>query len=253
MARQDVGWGIEGDSFQALGMLSRYGLPSWFQVGDRDLATHIFRSGALRRGETLSAVTAAISRRLEVRARVLPMTDDPVATRLRSRGEWLDFQEYFVQRRHRDPVDEIRYEGIEAARPTEAVLEAVREAEALLLVNSNPVLSILPILALSRMREAVQESRARRVAISPIVGRQAVSGPAGDLMTLIGQPSSAAGVAAAYHGLIDGIVIDARDEDQVPEIEALGLEVLCTDAIMRNLADRERLAAQALDFARGLP
>jgi LPPG:FO 2-phospho-L-lactate transferase len=252
MARQDVGWGIEGDTFHALDTLARYGAPSWFQVGDRDLATHVFRSEALRRGETLTDVTKAIVRSLRVRAEVLPMTDAPVATRLRTRDEWLDFQEYFVRRRHRDAVDEVRYDGIETAQPTGAVVKAIASAELLVLVNSNPVLSILPILSLPGVRKAVLESRAARVAVSPIVGRHAVTGPAGDLMRLIGCASSATGVAEAYRGLIDGIIIDRRDADQVPEIEALGVEVLCTDTIMSDLADRERLAGQALDFARSL-
>jgi LPPG:FO 2-phospho-L-lactate transferase len=197
-------------------------------------------------------VTSAIVRRLDIRAQVLPMTDAPVATRLRTAGEWLDFQDYFVRRRHRDAVDAVRYEGITAAQPTQAALKAIASAEVLVLVNSNPVLSILPILSLPGMREAVQNSPTLCVAVSPIVGGQAVTGPAGDLMRLIGCASSAVGVAGAYLGLIDGIVIDRRDEDQVPEIEALGVKVLCTDTIMGSLADRERLAGETLDFARGL-
>lgn len=252
LAAPETGWGIAGDSRQALDMLQRYGAPTWFQVGDRDLATDIYRTHALREGQTLSQVTAHLARSLDVHAAILPMTDDPVATRLLVDGQWLDFQDYFVRRRHRDPVAAVRYDGIEQARPAPQVLTALAAAEVIVLVNSNPLLSILPIISLPGIRPALTAATAARVAVSPIVGTDAVSGPAGQLMRLLELPVSATGVAAAYRGLIDGLVIDRQDAAQTGAIEALGIAVYCTDTVMRDLTDRERLAAQTLDFARSL-
>jgi LPPG:FO 2-phospho-L-lactate transferase len=233
-------------------MLERYGLPAWFQVGDRDLATDIVRTEALRRGESLTAITARIAEALDVSAWILPMTDAPVSTKLLVHGEWIHFQEYFVRRRHVDPVEAVRYEGIEACSAGDAVLQALQAAEIVVLVNSNPVLSIIPILAVPGINEALIASSAPKVAVSPIVGMDAVSGPAGDLMRLIGQPATALGVARAYLGLIDGIVIDRSDEALAGPISNLGMRVLGADIIMRSVEDRERLAAETLSFARGL-
>lgn len=252
LAPPERGWGIDGDTFAALDMLRRYGAPAWFGVGDRDFATHIVRTAALRSGSGLTAVTAEIAARLDVRARILPMTDDQVATKLLVGGEWLDFQEYFVHRGHRDDVEAIRYEGSNAAAATSQVVEALENAEAIVLVNSNPALSILPMLATPGINDVLTAVSVPRVAVSPIVGSEAVSGPAGRLMHLLGYQSTACGVAEAYAGCIDGIVIDRADREQVPAIEALGLEVYCTDTIMRTLPDRERLAAETISFARGL-
>jgi LPPG:FO 2-phospho-L-lactate transferase len=252
LARTDVGWGIEGDTFRALEMLSRYGVPQWFQVGDLDLATHVFRTGRLGRGESLTEVTRHLVKSLGVRAAVLPMTDDRVATRLLVGGDWIDFQDYFVRLRHAEPVDAVRYDGIEQAAATDRVRAAIGNAEAIVLVNSNPVLSILPILEVPGINDLIATSAALRIAVSPIVGKVAVTGPAGDLMRLIGQPASATGVANAYLGVIDGIVIDDQDADQAAAIESLGLRVLRANTIMRDTADRERLAAETLAFARAL-
>lgn len=252
IAGQAMGWGVEGDTRGALDMMGRYGAPTWFQIGDRDLATHVFRTEALQSGRRLTEVTAAVAASLGVRGAVLPMTDDPVATRLLVDGRWLHFQEYFVQRRHRDPVAAVRYEGIEEARPTGEVIEALRAAEAVIFVNSNPVLSIYPILSLPGVRDLLSGASAPCVAVSPIVGQDAVSGPAGRLMRLIGCPSSATGVARAYAGLIHGLVIDRQDAEQVPAVEALGLRTLVTETIMRTEDDRKRLAAETVSFARSL-
>ncbi|MBV9280869.1 MAG: 2-phospho-L-lactate transferase [Chloroflexi bacterium] len=252
IARRDVGWGIEGDTFGALEMLDRYGAPTWFQVGDRDLATHLYRTGGLRGGRRLTEVTQDIARHLGVRATLLPMTDGRVSTRLLVAGEWLEFQDYFVRRGHRDRVEGVRLDGVEQALPTAEVLDAIASAEVVVLVNSNPVLSILPILALPQMRDALRRSSAARVAVSPFVGSAAFSGPAGELMGLIGCAARARDLAEVYRDVVDGVVIDSADSDQVPAIEALGVRALCTDIRMRDDADRERLAAEALAFARGV-
>jgi LPPG:FO 2-phospho-L-lactate transferase len=246
------GWGIRGDSFSSLAMMGQFGAADWFRIGDGDLATDVFRTMCLRGGDTLSNVAAHIASSLGVRARILPMTDARVATQVRTGQEWIDFQEYFVHRGHGVPVDEIRYVGVERAAATPAVLQALSAADVIVLANSNPVLSILPVLSVGGVRSALRETTARRVAVSPMLGTGSIAGPAGDLMHTIGQPPTSLGVARAYHGLIDGIVIAREDADQAPEIEALGIRVLCTDTIMRDDADKERLAGDTVAFAMGL-
>jgi LPPG:FO 2-phospho-L-lactate transferase len=246
------GWGIGGDTFAALEMLGRYGEDTWFQIGDRDFATHLTRSAALRRGERLTDITARLVTQLGIRARILPSTDDALSTRLLVAGAWVEFQDYFVRRRHSDAVDEVRYDGIDSAQLSSEVETALSEADVIILVNSNPVLSILPILGIGPLNDLVAGSAAPRVAVSPIVGISAVTGPAGDLMSVIGYPSTSTGVAQAYLGAIDGIVIDRADEDQTDAIEALGPRVLVTNTIMQTVADRERLAVETVDFARSL-
>jgi LPPG:FO 2-phospho-L-lactate transferase len=253
MVNPTFGWGIEGDTFNALEMLARYGAPDWFRVGDRDLATDVIRTQRLRDGQRLTEVTAGVASSLGVRARILPMTDDPITTRLLVADEWIHFQDYFVRRGHRDPVEVVRYEGIENARVTPEVTEAIAQSEVIVIVNSNPVLSILPILETPGVRDLLDRSPAPTVAVSPIVGSDAVSGPAGQLMRLIGRPASATGVAAAYRDVIHGMVIDRADAEQAAAIEDLRMRVLCTDTIMQSSTDRERLASEVVDFARVLP
>lgn len=252
LSREDVGWGIEGDTFQALDMLAQYGMPTWFAVGDRDLATDVFRTQGLRSGQSLTHVTATMSAQLGVSARLLPMTDDRIATRLSVNGEWLDFQDYFVRRRHNVPVDAFRYDGVDSARPTPVVLQALESADAIVVVNSNPILSIMPFLSLPGVRQAIAAAPSPCVAVSPIVDTGAVSGPAADLMRLVDQPPTSTGVAHLYRGVADGIVIHEQDRDQVPAIEALGMRVLCVNTIMRTVEDRDRLAHSVLAFARDL-
>jgi LPPG:FO 2-phospho-L-lactate transferase len=180
------------------------------------------------------------------------MTDLRVATRLLAGDEWIDFQEYFVHRRHRVPVDEVRYDGVENAPATPQVLASLGDAEIILLANSNPVLSILPVLAVPNIRAALAAASVPRVAVSPMLGSGSVSGPAGDLMRTIGRPPTSLGVARTYAGLIDGIVIASQDEDQSAAIEQMGIRVLCTDTVMRDDADKDRLARETVAFARSL-
>jgi LPPG:FO 2-phospho-L-lactate transferase len=246
------GWGIEGDTFEALETLRRYGASAWFQVGDRDLATHLFRSDKLRLGTNLTDLTRHIAEQLDVHAGILPMTNDAVSTRLLVGTEWVEFQDYFVRRRHRDVVSAIRYDGIESAVCTTEVRDTLQESEVIVLVNSNPALSIVPILSTPGVNDLLVAVSAPRVAVSPIVGTDAVSGPAGRLMRVLGHPSSATGVAAAYAGCIDGIVIDQADANQGADIEALGIAVYCTRTVMETLDDRDRLATETVSFARSL-
>lgn len=252
LSRQDVGWGIEGDTFAALDMLRRYGADTWFQIGDRDLATDLLRTAGLRAGRRLTEITSQLAACLDIRARILPATDARIATRLQVGGEWVEFQDYFVRRRHSEPVETLRYEGIESASATPEVVDALSGADIIVIVNSNPALSILPILAVPGINDLVAGSGVPRVAVSPIVGTAAVTGPAGDLMSVFGYPSTPLGVAQTYLGVIDGIVIDTQDEDRAGVIEELGVRVLVTNTIMRSLEDRERLALETIEFARSL-
>jgi LPPG:FO 2-phospho-L-lactate transferase len=246
------GWGIGGDTFAALQMLEQYGEDTWFQLGDRDLATNVLRTTALRASARLTDVTRRMAASLGIHAQILPSTDDRLSTRLRVGDDWVEFQEYFVRRRHSDPVNAVQYQGIEAAATSPEVEAAIAGADVIVMVNSNPVLSILPIIGIGPINDLVAGSVAPRVAVSPIIGDAAVTGPAGDLMSVIGYPSTATGVAQAYLGAIDGIVIDESDAAQRDAIEAMGPRVLVTQTIMRTLEDRERLAVETIEFARSL-
>jgi LPPG:FO 2-phospho-L-lactate transferase len=251
VSNPETGWGIEGESFAALGMLARYGEDTWFKLGDRDLATHVLRTARLGAGQALTRITADLSRALGVRSEILPMCDEPVATVLETPEGKLEFQEYFVRRGQRDEVLGIELRGIEVARPTRVVLEALAAADLVVLCPSNPVVSVGPILAVPGMREAIEASRAPRVGVSPIIGGRALKGPADRMLDSLGHEVSAAGVARIYAGLLDGMVVDTADEGQSDEIEALGMRVLATDAVMRDAPDRERLAREILEFGAG--
>jgi LPPG:FO 2-phospho-L-lactate transferase len=248
LANPETGWGVAGETFGALGMLARYGEDTWFKLGDRDLATHLLRTFRLRAGERLTRITADLSGALGVRSEILPMCDEPVATVLDTPDGPLEFQEYFVRRRQRDEVLAIALRGIDAARMTEPALDALGTADLVVFCPSNPVVSIGPILAVPGMRRALAASRAPKIAVSPIVGGRALKGPADRMLASLGHEVSAAGVARIYEGLIEGMVLDRVDEGERYEIEALGMRVLATDAIMRDAYDRTRLAREVLGF-----
>ena len=252
IANPDTGWGLAGESFETLNMLGRYGEDTWFKLGDRDLATHILRTARLRSGDTLTDVTAALSEALDIESAVLPMTDDPVSTVLETPEGRLEFQEYFVRRGQKDEVLGVEFRGIEEARPTEAVLATIFEADAVVVCPSNPVVSVGPILTVPGMREALASSRAPKVAVSPIVGGRALKGPADKMLLSLGHEVSAAGVAAMYSGLVDGMVVDSVDEQQRAGIEEVGMRVLVTDAVMRDGRDRARLARETMEFGAGM-
>jgi len=252
ISNHETGWGVEDESFAALGMLARYGEDTWFKLGDRDLATHVLRTSRLRAGEPLTRITADLSGTLGVRSAILPMCDESVATVLYTPEGPLEFQEYFVRRGQRDEVLGIELRGIEDARPTQAVMGELDAADLVVLCPSNPVVSIGPILALPGMSEALGASRAPRVAVSPIVGGRALKGPADRMLASMGHEVSAAGVARMYQGLVEGMVIDGVDEEERSGIEALGMRVLATGAIMRDAPDRTRLAREVLEFGAGL-
>ena len=249
---RDRGWGRRGDTFRATEELRRFDPEAaWFNLGDLDLATHLFRTRLLREGRPLSEVATRVSARFGVRARVLPMTDDPVTTVVTVRAgdavERLHFQEYWVRRGARDEVLGIDYEGAPRARPGPGVLEAIEGAEAVVICPSNPVASIGPILAVPGIREAVAARRGRVVGISPIVGGAPLAGMADRLMPAAGLEVSAVGAARAYEGLLAGWVIDRVDRDLAPKIEELlGIRVAVLDTVMRDDASAEAVARAAL-------
>jgi LPPG:FO 2-phospho-L-lactate transferase len=243
------GWGVAGDSHHALDAIARYGREPWFILGDRDLATHVLRGERLRQGAALSIVTAELSAALGVPSRIVPMSDDPVATIVVTPQGRLAFQDYFVGRRQSDDVLGVEFAGIDGAYGNAAALTAIAAADAIVIAPSNPIVSIGPIVATPGVGEALAASEAPVVAVSPIVGGQAVKGPAAKMLATMGHEVSAFGVARLYDGLIDGMVIDAVDGDLTPAIEALGVAVLVTQTVMGDTDDRLRLADEVLDFA----
>ncbi len=253
VANPETGWGLRDETWSAHGMLARYGAPTWFRLGDRDLATQLVRTRRFRDGATPTDVTGELAQALGVRARILPMSDRPVRTHVRTHGGWLEFQEWFVARGHADDVLEVRFDGVEDARPTERVLTSIAAADAILVAPSNPFVSIGTILALPGMVAALLAAAAPVVAVSPIVAGAALKGPADRMFETLGGESSALGVArhyaGAFPGLVDGLVIDGADRDQAAAIGQLGIRTLVTSAIMRDEDDRVRLAGEVLGFA----
>jgi len=236
------GWGLTGETFRCLEAMGDLGAQTWFNLGDRDLATHLHRTRALREGLPLSAVMAELCGRLGVAARVLPMSDEPVRTRVRTPDGWLSFQEYFVREKAQVQVLDVEYAGASQARPAPGVLEAICEAEVVVVCPSNPVTSVGPVLAVPGITDALTGARARVVAVSPIVGGAAVSGPAGALMRARGLSVSAVGVAAAYAPWLGTLVIDRSDTGRVVELARLGVEAVLADIVM---TDRDREIALA--------
>jgi len=236
------GWGLRGDTFTALEMLGRLGAPTWFRLGDGDLATHVERTRRLRSGESLTDATAAMATALGLAVRVLPATDDRLRTIVETDDGPIDFQTYFVARRQEPDVRGLRFDGADAARPTQAVSDAIREAELIVIGPSNPLVSIGPILAIPGIREAIAESPAPVVAVSPIVAGRALKGPADKMLVSLGHESSALGVAKLYRGIADRFVLDEADAGQAAAVEELGLDADVLPTVMRTDADRAALA-----------
>jgi len=247
---QERGWGVKGDTFYCLQAMANLGQPTWFNVGDRDLAVHILRSRLLAEGKTLSEVTAEVAVRLGVRARVLPMSDARVETRILTPAGELSFEEYFVQRWYQDPVESVRFAGASEAKPAPGVIEAIRSSELVLLAPSNPVTSIGSILAVPGIREALRECRARTGAVSPIIGKAAVTGPAGTLMAAQGLEVSIGGIAQCYRDFLDVLVVDSRDSASAQKLSETGIRVYCAPIIMRRNDDKVALAKCTIDACR---
>jgi LPPG:FO 2-phospho-L-lactate transferase len=243
------GWGVRDDTFNALDMLEKLGRERWFLLGDRDLAVHIHRTELLRQGLTPSEVTDDLRRRLGLEVRVLPMTDQPVRTTIRTPDGWLPFQEYFVKRRQQDDVLEIRYDGAEEAMPAPGLLDAIHAAAVVLISPSNPLVSVGTILALPGVRDALRTTDATIVGVSPIVGGATIKGPADRMMRGLGMEVSAVGVARAYADFLDVLVIDQQDADLAAGVEAEGVRAVVTDTIMRSLDVKGALAQVTLEQA----
>ena len=237
------GWGLRDDTFHAMDQLRELGVDVWFNLGDRDLAIGLRRAERLRSGATLTTAIDELRTALGVGARVLPMADAPVRTRVLARGRWVDFQDFMIRERGEGPVDGVEYEGVEAASPPAAALEAIAAARAIVVGPSNPVISIRPILAVPGLAAALRQASAPVVGVSPVVGGAIVKGPTEPFMAWLGRPLSAAGVVAAYGGVLDGIVADEPVD---------GLPHLVTDTLMADADARRRVAEETLRFAESL-
>ncbi|HEV7809107.1 MAG TPA: 2-phospho-L-lactate transferase, partial [Candidatus Limnocylindrales bacterium] len=254
LENQEFGWGLAGDTWAAMGALERYGEEGWFRLGDQDLATHIVRTARLRDGERLTTVCRALQQRLGVRAAILPMSDEPVRTEVRTDDGWLAFQDYFVRLRQAPDVHEVRFAGIEAAGPTPEVVSAIDGASLIVIAPSNPIVSVGPILAVPGLRDrigAARERGTRVVAVSGIIGGKALKGPADRMLTSLGEEPTALGVARRYGSLIDTFFLDTVDAELAPAVEALGVRAVVADTIMTDEASRARLAGALLAAVRG--
>lgn len=243
------GWGIRDDTFATMQQLTRYGNDDWFMLGDRDLATHIHRTNLLRQGKTLSEVTDNLRRYFGLGMRILPMSDQSVQTHIQTPVGLLHFQEYMVKRRCADVVLDVTFVGASEAKPAPGVLDAIREAEAILLAPSNPIVSIGSILAVPGIHDALHEASGAVVAVSPIVSGAPIKGPADKLMQGLGMEVSAVGVARCYRDFLDVMVIDEQDARLLIAIEELGIPAVATNTIMRDIAAKAALARIMLDAA----
>ena len=244
-----TGWGVAGDTFQALAMLGRYGNPTWFNLGDKDLATHIKRTQLLNEGYTLSDVTRELCSLLGIRHPMAPMTNDPLRTVIDTDEGELPFQVYFVQRRCEPKAKRIRFDDQGGAAPSPGFQAALESANALVFAPSNPFLSVAPILAVQGIRQAIGQFTGARIAVSPIVGGEALRGPAAKLLEEMGHDVSCVGVARQYAGLCDVFVIDEVDEAHAPAIEDMGMRVETVQTVMETDWDKTRLAMRILDIA----
>lgn len=246
---EERGWGYRGDTCRWLAAVGRFGHETWFTIGDRDLATHIHRTRLLREGWTLSRVTADIARAFGVRARLLPMSDQRVRTKVVTEKGDLSFQEYLVREKAAPAVTGVRFEGTAAAKPAPGVLEALADAEAIVIAPSNPIGSIGPILAIPGLRRAIDDARAAVVAISPIIGGRQLQPPAIEMMTGLRLDPTAAGVAFLYADLLKALVIDREDLDLAGKIQETGVTPVVADTLMTDAAKKAALARVALDAA----
>jgi LPPG:FO 2-phospho-L-lactate transferase len=245
---EEKGWGIKRDTFHSQEMLGRLGYETWFKLGDRDLATHIFRTDQLRKGFRLSEVTRQLSESLGLKATILPMTDDRIETRILTEEGDIHFEEYMVKQQMSGNVRSVKFLGVENAEAGPGVIESIRDAEAIIVAPSNPIVSIGPILAVRGVRSSLKASKSKVVAISPIVRGSAIKGPAHRLMRSLGLEVSSFGVATIYKDFLHGFVLDKLDNHQKTRVQGLGIRVGVTNTLMKNLEDKERLARATLDL-----
>jgi LPPG:FO 2-phospho-L-lactate transferase len=251
VVNEDTGWGISGETFRVAEGLAHYGRPIWFRLGDRDLATHIHRSALLRDGATLSQAIESIRTALGVKARILPMSDDPIPTMLDTSEGRMHLQDYLVKRRCEPVLQAITFDGAERARPAPGVIDAIEGAEKIVISPSNPLISIAPILAVPGVRDALRSRRADVVGICPLVGGKSLKGPSDKMMAELGHEVSAAGVAALYRDICGTFVIDEADEGASDAIQTMDMRPVVRPTVMKTVADKERLARDVLAlFAR---
>ncbi len=243
------GWGIRNDSHNTMQQLTHYGNEDWFLLGDRDLATHIHRTNLLRQGKSLSEVTEELRNYFGLHMPILPMTDQAVATHIQTPVGLLHFQEYMVKRHCADEVQDVVFVGARESRPAPGVVDAIKEAEAILIAPSNPIVSIGSILAVPGIHDALHEASGMVVAVSPIVGGAPIKGPADKLMRGLSMEVSAVGVARCYRDFLDVMVIDKQDKHLLNEIEDLGIPAVATNTIMRDMAAKAALAHKVLEVA----
>jgi LPPG:FO 2-phospho-L-lactate transferase len=241
------GWGVMGDTFQCLEMLKAHGLDTWFGLGDRDLATHLYRTERLKKGYTLTQITKEISIVLGLKTKILPMTDDVFETRVRTSEGSIHFEEYFVRRQAKDEVLGIDFVGAATAKPAPGVLDAILEAKIVVVCPSNPVVSIGTILEVDGVRDALKRTNARVIGISPIVAGMPIKGPADKMLRGLGFEVSAYGVAKIYSDFLDTFVIDTKDTGSKSRVETLGVNVKVTNTVMKSLEDKVALAMAVLE------
>jgi LPPG:FO 2-phospho-L-lactate transferase len=246
------GWGHRNETFHCLDEMRRYGMPTWFQLGDRDLATHLTRTELLRQ-MPLSEVTSRLARAFGVEATVIPATDDHLRTCIETEDEELNFQEYFVRERTNPPVRAVTYAGSSEARVSDRVVRSIHDAQLIIIAPSNPITSISPILAVRGIREALRCTRAEVVAISPLIGTRAVSGPAGKLMEAVGYEVSPRGVARCYHDFLDNIIVHTTDDGFAPDIRRETIGVQVTDILIPGTVEAKRLAEFVINENRTAP
>ncbi len=245
------GWGVVDETWQAMAMVRALGEADWFNLGDRDLGMHIARSWRLRAGESLSAVTARLTRELGIAHAIVPMSDDPVRTRIETPEGWMDFQRYFVAEQCRPVARAIQFSGADSAYPAPGLIEALEQPDlaCVVICPSNPFLSVDPVLALPGVRKAIMALEVPVLAVSPIVGGRALKGPLAKMLEELGLPCDNSAIAAHYAGLVKHLLIDESDAGDAERLRATGLSVTVTPAIMRNAASRERLARSVLGAA----
>jgi LPPG:FO 2-phospho-L-lactate transferase len=246
LADDERGWGRAGETWRAFETVRELGGPAWFRLGDRDLGLHLVRTEALRRGEPLSAITRQLADAVGLELTLLPATDDRLRTRLRTPAGELEFQEWFVARGHRDPVDAVVFDGASEARPAPGVLEALRDAELIAIAPSNPFVSIEPILAVRGVRDAVAARREQVVAVSPLIGGRAVKGPAEEMFRRLAGGTAPANVVDCYKGLVGALAIDEADADGAATVAERGVRALVTRTLMSDPAARRELVETVL-------
>lgn len=252
MVDDSKGWGIKGDSFRCLRAMRKLGVKTWFSLGDQDIATHILRTRLIGKGQKPSQVTRLLAERLGVKVRVIPMTDDRLETRIKTKNGWLHFQEYLVKRRMQDRITGIAFVGIEDARPAPGVIEAVTRSDLLVIPPSNPVVSVGTILSLRGVRTAVRRRRCSTIGVSPVIGGKVVRGPLAKMMRYMGLEVSSLSVARMYRDIIDGFVLDNRDAKYDSELRRMGIAPHFTDILMSDIRASARLANETVEFSRTL-